>query len=412
MALEFKLPDIGEGITEGEIVKWLVNTGDTVKEDQPLVEIMTDKVTAEIPSPTAGVVQECRGKEGDVVDVGAVIVVIETTTAGVVSEVATKEPTVAAPQSASKPQARCTSPGTSSVLSGSGAKMLAAPATRKLARELGINLTTVAGTGPRGRITPDDVRGFSSSRPTLASGPLSTPSTVQGQESEKRVPFIGMRRRIGEHLVKSKHTAPHFAYVEEVDMTELVSLRQQLKGDAEAQGVKLTYLPFIAKAVISGLKAFPGLNSSLDDAKGELVYKNHYHLGIAAATDEGLIVPVVKFADQKNLYALASEIQDLSLRARNGQLKPHDVTGGTFTLTSIGSIGGLFSVPIINHPEVGIMGINKIEKRAVVRNNTIVIRNMMYLSICCDHRVVDGSEAALFVKHVVEYLQQPARLLI
>ncbi len=406
MALEFKLPDIGEGITEGEIVKWLVNTGDTVKEDQPLVEIMTDKVTAEIPSPSAGVIQECRGKEGEVIDVGAVIVVLETETSVSTRKKEVKAPVVACNTKASATTS-CASPSTAMPLQGNGAKILAAPATRKLGRELGIDLSVVSGTGPRGRITQDDVKNSSKITP-----PNQKAQSKTGFAGERRVPFIGMRRRIGEHLVKSKQTAPHFGYVEEVDMTELVSLRKQLKGDAEAQGVKLTYLPFIMKAVILGLQKFPSLNSSLDDAKGELVYKNDYHMGVATATDDGLIVPVVKFADQKSLYELATEIQDLSLKARNGQLKPDDVSGGTFTLTSIGSIGGLFSIPIINHPEVGIMGINKIEKRAVVRNNEIVIRDMMHLSICCDHRVVDGSEAALFVKYVIEYLEQPARLLL
>ncbi len=409
MTLEFKLPDIGEGITEGEIVKWLVNTGDTVKEDQPLVEIMTDKVTAEIPSPTAGIIQECRGKEGEIVDVGAVIVVIESSA----STSSKKKEAKIACKPAATATASCASSGTATPIQGSGQKVLAAPATRKLGRELGIDLSTVSGTGPRGRITPDDLRSFSGTPSSTSDAIQKTQAKIVfGDESEKRIPFIGMRRRIGDHLSKSKQTAPHFAYVEEVDMTELVSLRQQLKADAAEQDVKLTYLPFIMKAVIQGLKKFPSLNSSLDDAKGELVYKNYYHMGVATATDDGLIVPVVKFADKKSLYELATEIQDLSLKARNGQLKPDHVSGGTFTLTSIGSIGGLFSVPIINHPEVGIMGINKIEKRAVVRDNEIVIRDMMHLSISCDHRVVDGSEAALFVKYLIEYLEQPARLLV
>lgn len=412
MALQFKLPDIGEGIAEGEIVQWLVKPGDTVAEDQPLVEVMTDKVTAEIPSPVSGVIQETFGAAGEVIKVGAVIAVIETADAASApkqskkTEKKAEATTAAATNGSSRAMTAVSQPA---IPQSASRKVLAAPATRRLARELGVDLALISGSGPRGRVTPDDVRGFSGGH-GQASMPL--PRTFAAEETERRVPFIGMRRKIAEHLVKSKQTAPHFAYVEEVDMSELVQMREQLKPDAEAHGVKLTYLPFIIKAVIAGLRAYPVLNSTLDEAKGELVYKNYYHMGVATATEQGLIVPVVKHAEHKNLFQLAQEIQDLSLRAREGKLKPEEVTGGTFTLTSIGSIGGLFGVPIINYPEVAIMGINKITPRPVVRDGEIVVRDIMHLSLSCDHRVVDGAEGALFTKKVIEYLEKPARLLL
>lgn len=420
MAYEFKLPDIGEGIHEGEIVQWLVKVGDRIQEDQPLVEVMTDKVTAEIPSPVTGLIQALHGNEGDVINVGAVIAVIETADAPSSATTVSSAP-VAAP-AASNAQASCTAVASPPARNGVH-KVLAAPATRRLARQLGISLEQVTGSGPRGRITPIDVQqhagqGGSSSRANLnvASAARSSTPGIYHSQGERREKFGGMRRKIAEHLVKSKQTAPHFAYVEEVDVTRLVALRDELREYAEAQGVKLNYLPLIMKAVVSGLRQFPMLNAQLDEQAQEIVYKQDCHLGVAVATDQGLIVPVVKHADQKDLLTLARDIADLAGKARSNKLSLDELKGGTFTLTSIGSIGGLFSVPIINYPEVGILGVNKIEKRPVVRTiqgqEQIVIRDVMYLSISCDHRVVDGAEAALFIKHVVGMLENPSRLLL
>jgi pyruvate dehydrogenase E2 component (dihydrolipoamide acetyltransferase) len=430
MAFEFKLPDIGEGIHEGEIVQWLVKPGDFVKEDQAIVEVMTDKVTAEIPSPVSGTIQELRGKPGEVVRVGSVIAVFGE--AGAAKPDTTKN--VEATASAAVPTQVPTTTGQSveRQTNGNGkslgvavqereplsGKVLAAPATRKLARELGVDLTLVTGSGPRGRVTQEDVRQMQAGigipvRQTAGATPMMGGFQSRG---EQRAPFAGMRRKIAEHLIKSKQTAPHFAYVEEADMSKLVAMRNELLPAAEEHGVKLSYLPFIIKAVIAGLRQYPSLNAQLDDLRQELVYKNDYHMGVAVATDQGLVVPVVKFADQKSLFTLANEIKSLADKARSGKLALDDLKGGTFTLTSIGSIGGLFSVPIINHPEVAIMGVNKIERRPVVRKidgqEQIVIRDMMHLSISCDHRVVDGAEAALFVKEVIRHLENPALLLV
>lgn len=416
MSLEFRLPDIGEGIHEGEIVKWHVKPGDPVAEDQPLLEVMTDKVTAEIPSPFAGVVRELMAKEGQVVQVGSVIVTFdkagEKAAASSSASKATSEKQASEGTNGKSVHAQ-TAVAEPAASRQALEKVLAAPATRKLARESGVDLSTLAGSGPRGRVTQTDVKKALEGKGVCPAAASAAPLTAAfSGELEKRVPFAGMRRKIAEHLVHSKHTAPHFSYVEEVDMTELVNLRKALAPEAEEKGVKLTYLPFIIKAVIAGLRAHPALNASLDEAKQELVYKNYYNMGVAVATDQGLVVPVVKNADHKNVLTLGREIKALAEKARAGKLALDELRGGTFTLTSIGSIGGLFSVPIINYPEVAILGINKITPRPVVRDGEIVIREMMYLSISCDHRVVDGAEAALFVKKVVEYLENPGRLLL
>lgn len=425
MSYSFKLPDIGEGVHEGEIVQWLVKPGDLVKEDQAIVEIMTDKVTAEIPAPVSGVITELNGKPGEIVKVGSVIAVFDQAGAAGGSASAAKSVPIAASENASgSPKATTNGNGGSVAVQerpvDASARVLAAPATRKLARELGVDLSQVVGSGPRGRVTQADVKQGQAggAKPALITStaqliPLAGGFRTMG---ERRIPFSGMRRKIAEHLVKSKHTAPHFAYVEEVDMTKIVAMRDDLLPVAEAQGVKLSFLPFMIKAVIAGLRKYPSLNSQIDETTQEIVFKNDYHLGIAVATDQGLVVPVVKFADQKNILTLAQEIKSLAEKARTNKLALDDMRGGTFTLTSIGSIGGLFSVPIINYPEVAILGVNKIEKRPVVRKidgqEQIVIREMMHLSISCDHRAVDGSEAALFIKEVCQILENPSRLLL
>lgn len=435
MAYEFKLPDIGEGIHEGEIVQWLVKPGDFVKEDQAIVEVMTDKVTAEIPAPVSGVIQELRGNPGEVIRVGAVIAVFgdekasakpssQNVEATASSAVPTEVPKTSSEPAKADQLDKKPANGNGKSLgvavqerTSTLGKVLAAPATRKLARELGVDLAAISGSGPRGRVTQSDVRQFQTGGAVVTRPAAAVAQGPNGfySRGEQRAPFAGMRRKIAEHLVKSKQTAPHFAYVEEADMSKLVAMRDDLMPIAEEQGIKLSYLPFIIKAVIAGLRKYPSLNAQLDEAKQELVYKNDYHMGVAVATDQGLVVPVVKFADQKNLFTLANDIKTLADKARSGKLALDDMKGGTFTLTSIGSIGGLFSVPIINYPEVAILGINKIERRPVVRKidgqEQIVIRDMMYLSISGDHRVVDGAETALFVKEVIRYLENPALLL-
>lgn len=416
MAKEFRLPDIGEGVSEGEITKWLVKEGDRVTEDQPLVEVMTDKVTVEIPSPFRGVVVKRAASEGSTVKVGEVLVVI-----GEEGERVTKEPPAGGQP---KVEHRVATPGPQAAASAEVetqrppplGKPLATPAVRKLAREMSVDLSRLKGTGPHGRTTEGDVRTFAargpSSRPETSAPP--TPQVeVQRVERGERTPIRGLRKRIWEHMAKSEqHIAP-FTYVDEVDVSELVALRDRMKGAAEREGVKLTFLPFVVKAVVAGLKEFPSLNATIDEEHQELIIRQEYNVGIATATDEGLIVPVVKDADRRSLLDIAKEVERLAKAARDGKLQLPEIQGGTFTITSLGAAGGLLATPIVNHPEVAILGIHEIKKRPVVdENDKIVIRSMMNISCTFDHRVIDGHVGAAFTKEVARFLSDPAHLLI
>jgi len=398
MVKEFRLPDIGEGVHEGEVVKWFVKEGDAIRENDPMVEVMTDKVTVQIPSPHTGHVLQLRASEGETVKVGSVLVVF--------GEAGETPPTAAAPP-APKPEAT-PSPAKPEAGPAPSSVVLAAPSVRRLAKELGVDLAAVQGTGSAGRITEEDVR-RAKTRPAVMPAPA-VPAVTMG--TEERVPIHGLRKRIHEKMAKSKATAAHFTYVEEVDMTQLVHLRDRLRGTAEKRGLKLTYLPFIVKAVIAALKEFPTLNASVDDAHGEIVIKRYYNVGIATATDEGLTVTVVHDADKKDVWSLAGELERLANAAREKKLTLHDVQGSTFTITSLGREGGILATPIINWPEVAILGIHKIEKRPVVRNDQIVIRDMMYLSCSFDHRAVDGHVGAAFVQAVRDYLEHPATIFV
>ena len=393
MDYEFKLPDLGEGVAEGEILKWMVKEGDSIREDQPLVEVMTDKVNVQIPAPRSGRVARIAAKVGDVARVGQTIVVI-----------AQEAETRAAPPAAVQRQTTQPVPATAPrvALPESGG-VLASPATRRLARELGVDIDSIKATGPAGRVTDDDVR-------RAASGRTTTVQTQKPSGLEQQVPLRGIRKTVADRMLKSKQTTAQVTHVDEVDMTEVVRLRESLKGKAEGMGVKLTYLPLIIKATIPALKEFPYVNSSLDDQTGNIVLKQFYNFGIATDTEQGLVVPVVKDADKKDIFALASEIERLADSARRGQLSLDEVRGGTFTITNVGAIGGLFATPLINLPEVAIMGVHKIAKRAVVREGGVEVRDMMYLSLSFDHRVFDGAYAARFASRVIETMQDPKKL--
>jgi len=405
MAREFKLPDIGEGVHEGEITKWFVKEGDPVKENDPIVEVMTDKVTVQIPSPVTGKVLERRGKEGEIVMVGSTIVVFGDAGEAVPAAAPVAARPAPAPPSPSAPP---TPPPARAV------EVLAAPAVRRLARELGVDLGSVRGTGPAGRILEADVRGAGRGPAPAAASPAAAPKpavpVVAG--AEERIPIHGLRKRIYDKMAKSNTTAAHFTYVEEVDMTHLVQLRDRLNEMNAKKGVKLTYLPFIVKACVAALREHPALNASVDDERQEIVLKHVYNLGIATATDEGLTVTVVHDADRKDLWALAREIEHLAAAAREKKLSLQEVQGSTFTITSLGKEGGILATPIINWPEVAILGIHKIEKRPVVRDDHIVIREMMYVSCSFDHRVIDGHVGAAFVQSVKGYLEHPATLFV
>jgi pyruvate dehydrogenase E2 component (dihydrolipoamide acetyltransferase) len=408
MAREFKLPDIGEGVHEGEVVKWFVKEGDPIRENDPVVEVMTDKVTVQIPSPVTGKVLQLRAKEGEVVKVGSTLVVF-----GEAGEVVPSNPPAARATVAPLAPAKSSPPPPPP----SSGEALAAPAVRRLAKELNVNLGALRGTGPQGRITEDDVRkgaqtpAMTPKPATSLAAPAAAP-TRPAAGGEERIPIHGLRKRIFEKMAKSNVTAAHFTYVEEVDMSQLVHLRDHLKEVAERKGLKLTFLPFFIKSILGALKEFPALNASVDDERGEIVLKKYYNIGIATATDEGLTVTVVHDADKKDLWGLAKELERLSNAAREKRLALEDVLGSTFTITSLGKEGGIFATPIINWPEVAILGVHKIEKRPVVRNDQVVIRDMMYLSCSFDHRVIDGHVGAAFVQSVRNSLEHPALLFV
>ena len=403
MAREFKLPDIGEGVHEGEVVKWFVKEGDAVKENDPIVEVMTDKVTVQIPSPVTGKILQLRAKEGEVVKVGNTLVVF-----GEAGEIAPPRPETTRPASAPPPPVMTVAPPAP----GPSGEVLAAPAVRRLAKELNVNLAAVRGSGPQGRLTEDDVRKAAQGPSRVAAAVAVPAAPIAPTAGEQRIPIHGLRKRIFEKMAKSNATAAHFTYVEEVDMTQLVHLRDHLKPTAERKGVKLTFLPFFVKAVLAALVEFPTLNSSVDDERGEIVVKRYYNIGIATATDEGLTVTVVHEVDKKSLWDLAKEIDRLAAAARDKKLSLQDVQGSTFTITSLGKEGGILATPIINWPEVAILGVHRIEKRPVVRDDQIAIREMMYLSCSFDHRVIDGHVGAAFVQSVRNYLEHPATIFV
>lgn len=447
---EFKLPDIGEGIHEGEIVRWLVNQGDSVTEDQPIAEVMTDKATVEITSPFTGKVHKLNAGEGETVLVGATIIEIDDGAGGGNGQAASAAapaapapaapaPAAAAPAPPAPPRAPTPSapaPARSEPVAPPAAArgvvaappaitsgpVLAAPATRRLARERGVDLRSIAGTGPRGRITKDDVEnagaGAAPAAPA-APAPAGRPAAPARQApppppagGELRIPLRGLRKKIAEHMALSKRTAAHFTYVEEIDVTELVKVRGEGKALAAEQDVKLTYLPFIMKAIVRGLKLFPMLNAALDEEKNELVYKYDYNFGIAVDTQDGLVVPVVKGVDHLSILDIAREVDRVASAARGRTVALDDLRGGTFTITNAGNIGGLFATPVINHPEVAIVGVHKISRRPVVRGDEVVIGDVMWLSISIDHRVVDGADGARFMNEVKRVLEQPTLLLL
>jgi pyruvate dehydrogenase E2 component (dihydrolipoamide acetyltransferase) len=417
MAFEFRLPDIGEGVVEGEVVKWLVKVGDTVREDQPMVEVMTDKATVEIPSPKAGVIREIRADEGKMCAVGAVMVVIDESGAA-------KAPAPAPKVEPAKPAAPAPMPTLPAATHGANGrgqviamprtgKVLATPATRKLARDLGVNLQLVPATGPNGRVTKDDVNAFAQGGVSLAAGAQTAtarayaPGPTQVVEGDERLPFRGVRKKIAENMHRSRQTAAHFTYVEECDATDLAQVRKRAKGRAEERGIKLSFLPFIIKAVVAGLKKYPIVNSTLDEQSQEIVLRKRYHIGVAAASEAGLIVPVVKDADKKSLFEIGRELEELSEKAKTGKASRDELTGSTFTISSLGTLGGVLATPIINYPEVAILGVHKMKPTPVVRDGQIVIRDIMNLSISLDHRIVDGYEGAQFLAHVIQLLEDP-----
>ncbi|WP_136600515.1 dihydrolipoamide acetyltransferase family protein [Salinigranum halophilum] len=529
MIEEFKLPDVGEGVAEGELVEWHVEPGDTVTEDQVVAEVETDKALVEVPSPYNGTVKELLAEEGEVVPVGNVIITFEVPGEGDEEAAAgaadaEAEPAPDADVDADEAEAEAEAEDTPD------ARVFAPPSVRRLARELGVDLTAVDGSGPGGRITegdvrtaadtgddaadeggpaavtfsgrsatsrgdagdgeteeamgestpagrsrtlaapatrklaqeegvdiddvptdeeregaafvaPDDVRAYAeaqraaqeadatavtadagagdadSAETATAAEPVepaeaAEPVSVAGSEGDERVPYRGVRRAIGEQMQRSKYTAPHVSHHDTAVVDDLVALRAELKPHAEEQGVSLTYMPFVMAAVVKALKEFPVLNAVLDEEAEEIVYRKEYNLGVAVATDAGLMVPVVRDVDRKGAVELASDLGGLVERARDRDISRAEMQGSTFTLTNFGAIGGEYATPIINYPEVAILGLGAIEQRPVVEDGEVVARHTLPLSLSIDHRVVDGADAGQFTNRVIELLENPRLLLL
>ncbi len=406
--MEFKLPEIGEGVYEAELVSWLVKPGDVVKRGQNLLEVLTDKATMEVPAPFAGTVSELKAEPGQQIKVGDVV--LSYTPAGQAEP--RPEPAVAT-ASRAEPAAVVSNGPARPEPAPARLPVKAAPSVRYLARKLGVDLARVRGSGPDGRVLVEDVAAHV--RPSAAPGERPAPAEPRPDYGRPgtRIKLQGLRRKIAEHMVRAKQTIPHYTYVDECDVTDLVRLREALKEPFARNGVKLTYLAFFVKAAVAARKEVPLVNATLDEDGREIVLHDRYHVGVATATPGGLIVPVVRDADKKDLVQVAREVERLSADARNGKTKLEDLRGGTFTVTSIGNVGGLFATPVINHPEVGILGVGKVVKRPVFdAAGNVKPAEMVYLSFSFDHRVLDGAVGAAFGNAVIRQLQNPAAMLL
>ncbi len=394
MNYEFKLPDIGEGLTEGEVVKWHVQEGQSVKENEPLCNVLTDKAEVEIPSPKTGKIAKLMAKPGEKVQVHAPLVIFEldgNASGGVQSHSVAASASTAVKTSvavADKP---------------AEAAVSATPAVRKLAKDLGVDIAAVKGTGPGGRVTEVDVRGFS--------GQASKPAPAAAASADIKIPFTGIRRKIADKMSESWKKIPHVAHMEEADLTALVQLREDMKKEAEQRTIKLTYLPFIIKALVKTFPEFPMFNATLNETEGVIIEKRSYNIGIAVSADQGLVVPVVKGAGNMDVWGLAAEIERLAEKARSNRLDISEMQGGTFTITNIGPLGGLFATPIINFPEVAILGVMKIQDRPMVREGKVEIRKMGNFILSFDHRITDGAQAAMFMNTFVKHLENPRTLI-
>ncbi|MDN7241391.1 dihydrolipoamide acetyltransferase family protein [Planococcus sp. N028] len=461
MAFEFRLPDIGEGIHEGEIVKWFVNVGDTIEEDDILFEVQNDKSVVEMPSPVTGTILEILVEEGTVAVVGDVLVRIDAEGAediqfkgshagqdGKVQEVEEKTEELVqsstaessqkidrAPVQEEQPEVGNTGAGAQPQVeteADSTARVIAMPSVRKFARDQNVDIKQVTGSGNNGRVLKEDVESFMNGGQQPAAAPAAeevkaeAPAAAQeeapkapaatpvpeGEFPETREKMSGIRKAIAKAMVHSKQTAPHVTLMDEVDVTELVAHRKKFKDIAAEKQIKLTYLPYVVKALVSTLREFPALNTSLDDATSEIVQKHYFNIGIAADTDRGLLVPVVKNADRKSVFSISAEINELAEKARSGKLSPSEMKGASCSITNIGSAGGQWFTPVINHPEVAILGIGRIAEKPVIKNGEIVAAPVLALSLSFDHRMIDGATAQHALNHIKRLLSEPELLLM
>jgi len=442
---QFKLPDLGEGIAEGEILKWYVEDGGPIVEDEPLVDVETDKAAVTIPAPRGGTIAALKGKVGDIINVGDVVVVIDDGS-GDDAEEAIADQTFAAPDAA--PVAAVPEAVAPAAVPGVRRPVPAAPATRRLARELKIDINLVTASGPGGRVTPEDVHRFAQQGPSTAPPVAAAASAdhvparqVQDDtafaefaaHASATIPFLeleplpdfstegpveieplrSIRRKVARKMVTSMALVPHVAHMDEADVTELDAFRvRERERRAGAPGSRLTLLAFVMKAVTAGVRAAPAFNASLDPFREEIIYKQFYNMGFAADTGRGLIVPVVRETDRKSIIQIADEVAEKATLARDGKLPPEDMRGGTFTITNIGPLGGTALMPTINYPEVAILAMGKMQEKPVVRDGEIVIRKMLPLTLAFDHRIADGADAARFVGELVRQLSDPNLLLL
>lgn len=449
MSFSFRLPDIGEGIHEGEIVKWFVKPGDKVQEDDILCEVQNDKAVVEIPSPVEGTVEEVLVEEGTVAVVGDVLIKFDAPGyedlklkgddhAG---DEKTEEQVQATFESGkdihkepvaevSKEQTTAPAAAVASVSEQSvNERVIAMPSVRKFAREQGVDIRQVSGSGKNGRILKEDIEKFvaGGGQMTEASSAVETTEVAETAEAtsqvapivnlegdfpETREKMSGIRKAIAKAMVHSKQTAPHVTLMDEVDVTELVAHRKRFKDVAAEKGIKLTYLPYVVKALVSMLREYPEFNRSLDDATQEIIQKHYYNIGIAADTEKGLLVPVIKHADRKSVFTVSGEINELATKAREGKLSPNEMKGGSMSITNIGSAGGQWFTPVINHPEVAILGIGRISEKAVIKNGEIVAAPVLALSLSFDHRMIDGATAQNALNHLKRLLAEPELLLM
>lgn len=445
MSFSFRLPDIGEGIHEGEIVKWFVKPGDKVQEDDILCEVQNDKAVVEIPSPVAGTVEEVLIEEGTVAIVGDVLIKFDAPgyedlklkgddhaeAAGEAKTEAQVQATFESGKDIQKEEVSQVS--TAAIASVSeqtvNERVIAMPSVRKFAREHGVDIRLVTGTGKNGRILKEDIEKFVAGggqteeasqavETTEAVETMETPTQVapivnlEGDFPETREKMSGIRKAIAKAMVHSKQTAPHVTLMDEVDVTALVAHRKRFKDIAAEKGVKLTYLPYVVKALVSMLREYPEFNRSLDDATQEVIQKHYYNIGIAADTEKGLLVPVIKHADRKSVFAVSGEINELATKAREGKLSPNEMKGGSMSITNIGSAGGQWFTPVINHPEVAILGIGRISEKPVIKNGEIVAAPVLALSLSFDHRMIDGATAQNALNHLKRLLGEPELLLM
>lgn len=411
--LEFRFPDIGEGIAEGVILNWFVEVGQEVKEGDSLFLVETDKVNAEIPSPASGKIVARFGEVGDTINVGDVVVTIDDGS-GVNVEPPQAEPVeednaavVGALESSSQVLATSTEHSVESAEMSKG-RVLATPVARKLAKDLGVDITNIQGTGPAGRVMKEDIRRAAEVKPMQAAA-----AAPVAAELEERIALTTLGKTIARNMAVSKQEIPHAAVMDEFDVTELVKFRQESKELAEREGSKLTYMPFLIKAVALALQEHPLFNASFSAETNEIILKKYYNMGIAVDTPDGLLVPVIKKADQKGLLALGREVQELARKARERTLSLDEIQGGTFTLTNYGAVGALTGIPVIKHPEAAILGIGSITKKPVVNDNDeITIRHILPITLAFDHRFIDGGSAGRFLMRLKAYLQEPLLLLL